>query len=88
MYTYQGRPHYYYRDDQGRYIIRHYWTGPVKCSNPQYDEWGGPPGGGTPQPTAARGLASAPRGQISLKQSVESPIPTLGIAGKPPHRRK
>ena len=21
-YTYQGRPHYYYRDDQGRYVIR------------------------------------------------------------------
>ena len=22
MYTYQGRPHYYYQDDQGRYVIR------------------------------------------------------------------
>ena len=29
---------------QGRYIIRHYWTGPVACENPRYDVWGGPPG--------------------------------------------
>jgi hypothetical protein len=73
---------------QGRYIIRHYWTGPVKCEHPSYDEWGGPPNGSEPGPTAARGLASAPRGQVDLKASVQSPVPTLGIAGKPPRRRK
>jgi hypothetical protein len=72
---------------QGRYIIRHYWTGPVKCENPRYDNWGGPPGGNRPEPSAARGLASAPRGTIDLKKSVESPVPTLGIAGHP-HRRQ
>ena len=72
---------------QGRYIIRHYWTGPVRCEHPNYDEWGGPPDGSEPKPTAAKGLAMAPRGQIDLKKSVQSPVPTLGIAGKPPQRR-
>jgi len=73
---------------QGRYIIRHYWTGPVKCDQPHYNEWGGPPGGNEPPPTAAKGLAVAPRGKVDLKSSIQSPVPTLGIAGKPPHRRK
>jgi len=27
-YTYQGRPHYYYRDDQGRYVVRRPWGNP------------------------------------------------------------
>jgi hypothetical protein len=73
---------------QGRYIIRHYWTGPVKCDHPNYNTWGGPPNGPEPQPTAARGLASAPRGAIDLKKSIQSPVPTLGIAGKAPPRRQ
>jgi hypothetical protein len=75
---------------QGRYIIRHYWNGPVACENPQYDEWGGPPGQpyARPAPTAAKGLASAPRGKVVLSAEVRSPVPLLGIAGKPPHRRK
>jgi hypothetical protein len=71
---------------QGRYIIRHYWSGPVKCDNPHYNEWGGPPDGRAAQPSAAKGLAQAPRGTIDLKKSVHSPVPTLGIAGQP-HRR-
>jgi hypothetical protein len=73
---------------QGRYIIRHYWTGPVKCDHPNYNTWGGPPDGNEPRPAAAKGLANAARGKIDLKNSIESPVPTLGIAGKPPHRRK
>ena len=28
---------------QGRYIIRHYWTGPVACKNPRYDTGAAPP---------------------------------------------
>src|SRR5207302_3099842 len=31
---------------QGRYIIRHYWAGPVSCSEPHWGVWGGPPNGG------------------------------------------
>ncbi len=75
---------------QGRYIIRHYWNGPVACKDPHYDQWGGPPGNprGDPTPTAAKGLATAPRGKVVLTAEVRSPVPLLGIAGKPPHRRK
>jgi hypothetical protein len=72
---------------QGRYIIRHYWTGPVKCESPQYGVWGGPPNGGTPEPEAARGLALAPRGKVALKKVVQSPVPSLGLPGQPPPRR-
>ena len=73
---------------QGRYIIRHYWTGPVKCNNPVYGEWGGPPDGEQQKTVAARGVALAPRGRVQLKSAVRSPVPTLGIAGQPPPRRR
>jgi hypothetical protein len=77
---------------QARYIIRHYWTAPVACQDPHYDNWGGPPGspGGPPEPTAAKGLAAAPRGKTALTDDVRSPVPLLGLAGKPApqHRRK
>jgi hypothetical protein len=75
---------------QGRYIIRHYWTGPVACKAPVYDSWGGAPGNpnAKPTPTAAKGLATAPRGKVVLSAEVRSPVPLLGIAGKPPHRRQ
>jgi len=65
------------------------WTGPVACQDPRYDNWGGPPGNpfGGAQPTAAKGLASAPRGKVVLKREVRSPVPLLGIAGQPPPRR-
>ena len=39
---------------QGRYIIRHYWNGPVACENPRYDNWGGPPGNSFGGAAAAR----------------------------------
>jgi hypothetical protein len=73
---------------QGRYIIRHYWTGRVTCDHPQYGRWGGPPNGGTPQPQAAKDLAMAPRGKVSLPKVIRSPVPTLGIAGQPPPRHR
>jgi hypothetical protein len=75
---------------QGRYIIRHYWDKPVACEKPQYDQWGGPPGdpAGRSMPTAAKGLATAARGKLVLRDEVQSPVPLLGIAGKPPHRRQ
>jgi hypothetical protein len=74
---------------QGRYIIRHYWEGAVTCDNPVYNRWGGPPSGEHyTGPAAAKGLANATRGQVALKSVVRSPVPTLGIAGQPPPRRK
>ncbi|MFI5297870.1 MAG: DUF2330 domain-containing protein [Polyangiales bacterium] len=57
---------------QARYVIRHRWTGAIACENPQRGIWGGPPGGGEQSPTAAMGLASAPRGTVSLSTSIKS----------------
>src|SRR5262249_34565184 len=39
------------KKSQGRYIIRHYWEGPVACEHPQYGIWTGPPA----NPTGYRG---------------------------------
>jgi len=49
---------------QARYIIRHYWEGPIACANPHRGEWGGPPGGGS-STQAARDLAAAPRHKLA-----------------------
>jgi hypothetical protein len=69
---------------QGRYIIRHYWQGKVTCKDPRYGVWGGPPGqGGSGPVQAAEDLANAPRGKISLPAVVLSPLPQLGLAGRP-----
>jgi hypothetical protein len=73
---------------QGRYIIRHYWKGPVACANPRFGVWGGPPGGGERALSSARDLANAPRGQVALKKVVRSPLPQLGLPGLPLPSRK
>jgi len=66
---------------QGRYIIRHYWEGPVKCENPVYGRWGGPPKG-SQDTQAATNLAGAKRGGVKLNDSVRSNLPQLAIPGK------
>jgi hypothetical protein len=65
---------------QGRYVIRHEWTGPIECENPLRGRWGGPPEGGSPQTTAATDLAFAPRGELQLEAVVRRPVPELGIS--------
>jgi hypothetical protein len=73
---------------QARYVIRHAWQGPVKCQNPVWGRWGEPPGGAEPKPSAATGLANAPRGTVALKKVVRSAVPALGLPGAPaPHRK-
>ncbi len=68
---------------QGRYAIRHAWTGPIACANPQRGVWGGPPsdeiaeGGG--QPTAATNIAFAPRGNVSLPDLVAQDVPEIKV---------
>ncbi len=53
---------------QGRYAIRHPWTGPITCQDPKRGIWGGPPaalaGKTNPPPPAppAKGAALHPRG--------------------------
>ncbi|MBL0216037.1 MAG: DUF2330 domain-containing protein [Myxococcales bacterium] len=82
---------------QARYAVRHWWTGPVKCKNPQRGVWGGPPDGNY-QPTLAAGkLAFAPRGklavasmvnrdlwEIGLKRQRTAPAPAPGPTATPP----
>ncbi len=71
---------------QGRYAIRHLWTGPIECDDPKRGVWGGPPNDlpiASPDtsPKAARDLAFAPRGTVRLTSLVRSEVPELGIAG-------
>src|SRR6185436_1640105 len=35
-----------YNNFQGRYAIRHEWTGPIACEKPIRGRWGGPPPSG------------------------------------------
>jgi hypothetical protein len=64
---------------QGRYAIRHKWTGPVACQNPRRGIWGGPPNGGMPSPRPALNLAFAPRGQIQLGKTIKQDVPEIGL---------
>jgi len=68
---------------QGRYAIRHPWTGPISCANPRRGVWGGPPGSGygspPPAPRAALDLAFAPRGKMVLSSMVRQDVPELGV---------
>jgi hypothetical protein len=73
---------------QGRYIIRHYWAGEVKCDTPVWGRWGGPPDGGN-KLQAAQDLANAPRGGMALSKVVQSALPQLKLPGLPvPERKK
>jgi hypothetical protein len=67
---------------QGRYAIRHEWTGPIACENPVRGRWGGPPPGAgiaTPRPTAATNIAFAPRGNVQLPNLVVKDIPEIAV---------
>jgi hypothetical protein len=70
-----------YNNFQGRYIIRHRWTGAIKCDNPRRNVWGGPPDGGH-QIAASKpdgDLAFVKRNKVKLKSVVKQSIPELGI---------
>ena len=66
---------------QGRYAIRHEWTGPITCKEPRRHIWGGPPnqpyGGAGPQ--AAMNIAFAPRGDVALAQVVRRDVPEIDV---------
>jgi len=69
-----------YNNFQGRYIIRHPWTGAVPCGNPRHGIWGGRPGGdGEAEPRTARNTAFARRGQLALAAAVAEPVASLGL---------
>jgi MYXO-CTERM domain-containing protein len=74
---------------QGRYAIRHSWTGPIQCENPIRGRWGGPPGGDeiAEEPEgvkAATNLGMAPRGNVQLPNLVAQDVPEIDVkAGVP-----
>ncbi|MFO0599100.1 MAG: DUF2330 domain-containing protein [Myxococcaceae bacterium] len=70
---------------QARYAIRYPWTGPVKCQNPIYGRWGGPPMG---QASATKGAggdtAFVARDPDKVEKLAESPIAELQLKGLKP----
>jgi hypothetical protein len=66
---------------QGRYAIRHPWTGPIACAEPRRGVWGGPPPSmtGSQAPRSALDLAFVQRGGIELASFVRTPVPELGL---------
>jgi hypothetical protein len=73
-----------YNNFQGRYAIRHPWTGPIACSRPHRGVWGGNPAGENAAPTPARDLAFAKRGATNLASLLHTNIEELGIAASGP----
>ncbi len=65
---------------QGRYAIRHEWTGPITCAQPTRHRWGGPLDNQPAPPTQpATNLAFQPRNEIALPQVVLRDLPEIGI---------
>ena len=64
---------------QGRYIIRHAWTGAVACKSPRRGIWGGPNGRGAPTTSPALNLAFVPRGSVQLQKSIKGDVPEIGL---------
>jgi hypothetical protein len=68
---------------QARYAIRHAWTGPIQCANPQRGVWQGPDNRPTAPPVAAKDLAEAPREALTLSEALVSNVPELGVRTGP-----
>jgi MYXO-CTERM domain-containing protein len=66
---------------QGRYIIRHEWTGAIACENPVRGRWGGPPPGVeiAADTKAATNIAMAPRGGVELPMLVAQDVPEIEV---------
>ena len=73
---------------QARYVIRHAWSGPITCTDPQRGMWGPPPPRpgqqdydpwAAMQPRAASDLAFAPRGGIALGKVIAEDVPEIGV---------
>jgi len=84
-----ARPADYDQDNfQARYIIRHYWDGPVRCANPRFGVWGGPPadapqhGGG--ETKVARDLAFVDRNAELDDYVTAATHDELGLGGAAP----
>ncbi len=71
---------------QARYAMRHWWTGAIKCKNPQRGVWGGPPDGGAQQIIAASKLAFAPRGKLEVASMVKRDLWEIGLKKAAPNK--
>ena len=61
---------------QARYVLRHPWTGPIACKNPQRGIWGGPPNGQDAPVLPAAKLGFLPRaGATTLRTFVRGALP-------------
>ena len=69
---------------QARYAVRHRWTGPIRCANPQRGVWGGPPDGNGQQTIAAGRTAFAPRGKLELATVIGRDLWEIGYKKKAP----
>ncbi|MBN1770982.1 MAG: DUF2330 domain-containing protein, partial [Deltaproteobacteria bacterium] len=69
---------------QGRYAIRHPWTGPIQCQSPVRGRWGGPPDGNEVATQPATNLAFAPRGNVKLPDLVAQDVPELDVKADRP----
>ncbi|MBA3464856.1 MAG: DUF2330 domain-containing protein [Deltaproteobacteria bacterium] len=71
---------------QGRYAVRHRWTGPLTCDKPVRGRWGGPPREISARPgftptgiKPAVDLAFAPRGEVKLASAVLHDVPEIDL---------
>jgi MYXO-CTERM domain-containing protein len=63
---------------QGRYAIRHAWSGPIKCKHPQRYVWGASPDGNDSETLAASKLAFVPRGKLDLSSVIGRDLWEIG----------
>ena len=71
---------------QGRYIIRHPWRGPLRCSSPEFGMWGGPPvdrAGRSPLPISLREPGVA-RGKLDLAFAIHGDVAGIDVHGRSP----
>jgi hypothetical protein len=64
---------------QARYAVRHWWTGPIKCANPQRGIWGGPPDGAYQGTLMASKTAFAPRGKFELASAIKRDLWEINV---------
>ena len=71
---------------QGRYAIRHEWTGPIACDKPNRHQWGGPPDDVARQAgfrplgvKPALDVAFAPRDAVQLAAVVRRDVPEIDL---------
>jgi hypothetical protein len=68
---------------QGRYAVRHPWTGDIYCQDPIRGRWGGPHGDTIATgPLAATDTAFAPRGKVELASMVLQDVPEVGLESR------